>query len=117
MKTKERILDRKIISIASVITALAPAAVMAYAPEVKAIIAERCRDGQRIERTLDWMLDFCWDNKMLELCRKLCRYYYRINPSATAKYVYAYRDMWDQGESRSTVLKKNGLIGKKTKRN
>lgn len=30
----------------------------------------------------------------------ICRYYYALNPAATADYVFAYRDMWDSdGES------------------
>jgi hypothetical protein len=28
--------------------------------------------------------------------KKLCRHYFKINPEATASYVYAYRDMWDE---------------------
>jgi hypothetical protein len=38
----------------------------------------------------------------LLLYRKLCRHYYAIDPSATAEYVQAYREMWDsepQGQS------------------
>ncbi len=45
------------------------------------------------------MLDFCFDDKMLLLYKKLCRYYYDINPEATVSYVYAYREMWDEQES------------------
>jgi hypothetical protein len=59
------------------------------------IIDSNCREKRRIERTLDGMLDFCFDKNMLELFRKLCRYYYAINPKVTAEYVLAYRDMWD----------------------
>jgi hypothetical protein len=29
------------------------------------------------------------------LYKKLCRYYYNIDPQATVEYVNAYRDMWD----------------------
>jgi hypothetical protein len=35
----------------------------------------------------------------LSLYKKLCRYYFKINPEVTASYVYAYRDMWDEGEA------------------
>ncbi|OGS22695.1 MAG: hypothetical protein A2252_02970 [Elusimicrobia bacterium RIFOXYA2_FULL_39_19] len=59
------------------------------------MIASNCRDKQRIEHTLDGMLDFCFDENMLKLFKKLCRYYYKMNPSVVVEYVYAYRDMWE----------------------
>ncbi len=37
------------------------------------------------------------------LFRSLCRYYYTLNPAATADYVFAYRDMWDSEEERMKV--------------
>jgi len=46
------------------------------------------------------MLDFCFDAKVLDLYKKLCRYYFEIDPGATASYVNAYREMWDEGEER-----------------
>ena len=71
-----------------------------YALEVEDILRTQCRDSRRIERLLDGMLDFCFDPAMLCLYKKLCRYYFEIDPRATASYVYAYRDMWDdEGEA------------------
>ena len=67
-----------------------------YTPEVEDILRTRCRDPQRIERLLDGMLDFGFDAAMVRLYKKLCRYYFEIDQSATASYVYAYRDMWDE---------------------
>jgi hypothetical protein len=32
---------------------------------------------------------------MLLLYKKLCRYYWKINPQATADYINYYREMWD----------------------
>lgn len=74
---------------------LARQAVEAYTPVVDSILRSRCRDINHIERTLDCLLGFCFDEKALLLYRKLCRHYYDIDPAATASYVYAYRDMWD----------------------
>ena len=31
----------------------------------------------------------------LALYKKLCRYYYTLNPAATADYVNYYREIWD----------------------
>ena len=50
----------------------------------------------RIERCLGGVLDFCFDDQMLVLYKKLCRYYFDIDPEAAVSYVYAYRDMWGE---------------------
>lgn len=71
-----------------------------YAPEVNDILRKQDRDHQRIEHLLDSILDFCFDDAMLHLYKKLCRYYFKIDPEATASYVYAYREMWEEGEGR-----------------
>ena len=77
---------------------LAHQAEQQYSFEVEAILQEKCRDSQRIEYLLDGMLDFCFDGEMLCLYKKLCRYYYKINPVATVSYVHAYREIWDEEE-------------------
>lgn len=69
-----------------------------YALEVEDILRTQCREPQRIEHLLDGMLDFGFDAAMVRLYKKLCRYYFGIDPIATASYVYAYRDMWDEEE-------------------
>jgi len=74
---------------------LAREAVQQYSAEVEAILKAQSRDSRRIERCLDGMLDFCFDDGVLVLYKKLCRYYYDIDPEATVSYVYAYREMWD----------------------
>ncbi len=66
-----------------------------YAIEVENILLTQSRDAHRIHTALDGMLDFCFAPAILGLYKKLCRYYYDIDPVETAWYVYAYRDMWD----------------------
>ena len=70
-------------------------AVELYAPVVEAIVRSRCQDIRHIEQTLDGLLDFCFDSEALRLYRQFCRYYYGLDPAATASYVHAYREMWD----------------------
>ena len=65
-----------------------------YSSEVEAILKAQSRDSKRIERCLDGMLDFCFDQGMLVLYKKLCRYYFAIDSEATVSYVQAYREMW-----------------------
>jgi hypothetical protein len=75
---------------------LASEAVHQYSDEVDAILKAQTTDSGRIERCLDGMLDFCFDDEMLVLYKKLCRYYVDIDPNATASYVHAYREIWDE---------------------
>ena len=75
---------------------LARQAEQQYSFEVESILREQCHEPQRIECLLDGMLDFCFDDEMLCLYKKLCRYYFKIDPMATTSYVYAYREMWDE---------------------
>jgi hypothetical protein len=65
------------------------------APIVGNLIQRRCRDHQEIEQLLDRLLDCACVPEGLALFKSLCRYYFGINPAATASYVYAYREMWD----------------------
>ena len=74
---------------------LAKQAIPIYSKQVDSIISSESTDQNHIEHTLDWMLDFCFDADMLILYKKLCRYYYYINPQATVDYVNIYREMWD----------------------
>lgn len=83
---------------------LARVAEQQYSAEVKTILKAESRDLRRIERCLDGMLDFCFDDAVLVLYKKLCRYYFVIDPEATVSYVRLYRDMWDEqvGEPNET---------------
>jgi hypothetical protein len=74
--------------------------------EVNAIIQSSERGTQRIEHQLDHMLGFCCDPDMLAVFKRLCRYYYGIDPVAAAGYVQAYREMWDMPDE---VLLEGGV--------
>ena len=65
---------------------------------VDAIIQSEEQDTQRIEHQLDHMLGLCCDPDMLVVFKRLCRYYYGIDPVAATGYVQAYREMWDMAD-------------------
>jgi hypothetical protein len=75
---------------------LAREAANQYLAEVEAILKAQSRDSRRIERCLDGMLGFCFEDEVLTLYKKLCRYYFDIDPEATVSYVNLYREMWDE---------------------
>ena len=68
-------------------------------PVVGRLILSHSRDQQAIEQTLDRLLDVACCDAGLKLFRRLCRYYWTINPEATASYINAYREMWDTEDS------------------
>ena len=67
-----------------------------YAPLVQQLIAANSRDNHLIEHTLDGLLDFCFDDQILLLYRRLCRHLYDFDPEAAVFYVEPYREMWDE---------------------
>ena len=69
-----------------------------YRPAVEEILRTRSRDTEHIHQTLDGLLDFCGHEPVLQLYKRLCRYYWDIDPVAVASYVNAYREYWDSGE-------------------
>ena len=82
---------------------LAKVAVRNCAAEALAIVQSGDRDAHRIETCLDQMLDFCFDDVMLRCFKKLCRYYFQIDPNAVAFYVHSYRELWDDEQEPNDV--------------
>ena len=66
-----------------------------YIPLVNELIASKRKDSNEIEHLLDRILDIASTDKGLLLYKKLCRYYWEIDKEATAFYVNAYRELWD----------------------
>ena len=101
MKTKNKQKDKfnelvdSIIQLAKANQQLALQAVTQYAPIVEDIINSKSTDYKQIENTLDYMLDFCFEDKMLQLYKKLCQYYNIIDPIATSEYILTFREMWN----------------------
>ena len=66
--------------------------------EIEDIIRNNISDNMKIERKLDEMLDillFYETNESLLTFRKLCKYYFYINPQATVDYINYYREQND----------------------
>ena len=78
--------------------ALHQQAVETLAPTVQDILRSGSRDAQRIEHTLDQLLNHACLPEGLTLFEALCRHYWTLDPQATASYVNTYREMWDGDE-------------------
>ena len=81
--------------LANKIQSLAILAKAEYEPVVNVIINKKIVDEQYILCTLDKLLDFCFDDEMLLLYKKLCRYYYPFNRGAIVDYIKYYFEMYD----------------------
>ena len=66
-----------------------------YKPQVENLIASKVEDDNTIEQLLDYLLQHSCNEEVLILFKKLCRYYWDLNPEATTDYVNYYREMWD----------------------
>jgi hypothetical protein len=81
--------------------ALHQQAIEALTPNVHDIIESNSRDARLIEHTLDHLLDHACIPRGLVIFKSLCRYYWAIDPHATASYIYAYRGMWDDEDKKT----------------
>ena len=69
-----------------------------WKPEAEIIIIFESKDIDRIEHTLDALCEVAFDEEVLNVFKKLCRYYYSIDPLATAEHINFYREMWGEKE-------------------
>ncbi len=67
-----------------------------YESKITEIVNKKITDNNIIEHLLDSLLDVAFHDDILILFKKLCRYYYYINPSAVVSYINSYREMWDE---------------------
>jgi hypothetical protein len=88
-------LFKSVRSLVEQVSELHQQAVKQYGTVVDNIIRARNRDVSHIEHTLDGLLDFCGYDPAFQLFRRLCRYYWGIDPNATASYINSYRELWD----------------------
>ncbi len=63
--------------------------------KINLIIKNDIKDDNRIERAIDEILEFLDDEEALLLFRKICNYYFKINPQATLHYINYYIEEYD----------------------
>ncbi|TWT50972.1 hypothetical protein Pla22_37150 [Rubripirellula amarantea] len=85
-----------IVDLARQLLSLNSQAVSIYSPIVEQIVTQQSTDRSLIESTLDGLLGFAGTEDGLALFKKLCRYYWDLGPLATASYISAFREMWDE---------------------
>ena len=50
----------------------------------------------KLSQFLDYLLDFAYDEKMLELYKRVCKNYLYTYPECIKFYIEAYREMWEE---------------------
>lgn len=70
-------------------------AFLIYEEQVDRIYRNKIKDEKEIERVIEALLDYSYNDKILLLFKRICRYYYKINPEVTYEYIMIYRDLWD----------------------
>ena len=73
-------------------------ALIGYKPVAEDIIAGRIEGENDIGYRLDFMLDFCYDDRVLALYKKVLRSLVEKYPALVVDYIHAYRDMWENEE-------------------
>ena len=74
--------------------------------QVGVLIKGRERDDDRIQRLLDSLLDYAgMCDEGIVLFKRLCRYYYDINPQVNADYIGIYRDLYGSEENGQDRIK------------
>jgi len=73
-----------------------------WKPEAEKIISTNSKDINAIEHTLDALCEAAFDDEVLIVFKKLCRYYYDIDPQATVEQIQFYREMWDSDNETET---------------
>jgi hypothetical protein len=95
MSGEPNINDFNIQNLAQQLKTLANQAIPLYTQKVEDIINNKIQDHNHIELTFDYLLDYCYDDEMLLLYKKLARYYFKINPVGTANYINYYRERYE----------------------
>lgn len=62
-----------------------------YKPLVGSIIVEKASEKE-VEHLLDYMLDVCHDDRMLNLFKKVCRLYHALYPEMIASEILVYKE-------------------------
>lgn len=66
-----------------------------YKPLVDSIIVEKASEKE-VEHLLNYMLDVCHDDRMLNLFKKVCRRYHALYPEMIASEILVYKEWYEE---------------------
>ena len=95
MDNMEQAVNDEFKKIVCMITELDELAYATYKPIVEEICARTASESE-VEHLLDYMLDVCHDDRMLNLFKKVCRRYYSLYPEMIASEILAYKEWYEE---------------------
>lgn len=73
-------------------------AVIEYTPVVNHLIKSKCQDSNKVELTLDYIMDFAGNGDGLALFQRLLEYLKTINPQGAEMYQRYWNEHWNDEE-------------------
>ncbi len=68
-------------------------------PQVDYVIRNHITDNNQVEHLLDSLIDCAgMSEEGLLVFKRLCRYYFPIDPNTTAEYILLYRELYDSDD-------------------
>lgn len=65
-----------------------------YSRLVEQVLNDRITDKRELERIMDGLLDFCDEERFIEIYRKLCRHIYYKHPQLVGEHVALFRSLF-----------------------
>jgi len=72
-----------------------------YSRLVEQVLNDRITDNRELERIMDGLLDFCDEERFIEIYRKLCRHIYYKHPQLVGEHVALFRAQFETAEEES----------------
>ena len=85
-------------TVANELKSLAKLALQEYKPLANAVIRGTIDNEHDIDLMLDYMVSFCYDDKMLELFKAVLRSLVYKYPRLVSDHMYAYYEMFEPGK-------------------
>ena len=91
---KGGVMEKSIFQIAERLRKLCQEAYDIYLPLVEAVCSRKVSEDE-LSHLFDHLLDFAYDERILDLYKRVCRRYLYIYPNCVKFYIEEYREMWE----------------------
>ena len=69
-----------------------------YSALVQQVLSDQISDKESIEKILDGQLDFCDEERFIDIYRQLCRYIYHRHPTLVGEHIALFRAQFETNE-------------------
>ena len=69
-----------------------------YSALVQQVLSDQISDKESIEKILDGLLDFCDEERFIDMYRQLCRHIYHSHPTLVGEHVALFRAQFETNE-------------------